>query len=146
MQPAATPAGFIQDAVTLLAAAEFTLNRATGPSLPVYFLLARSIELSLKAFLLDTGMSPKELAGTHAYGHNLFALHAEALKRNISAKVTLDRIEVGVLDLLSKEYVGTKLGYRISGGTYLLPLIDATEQVARKLVHVLEFGAVEINK
>lgn len=145
MQPSATPAGFVQDAVTFLAAAEFTLNRATDPSLPAYFLLARSIELSLKAFLLEAGVSAKVL-GSRAYGHNLVALHAEAVKKNLSARIALDRIEIGVLDLLSREYLETRLGYRISGATYFLPLIEVTEQVARKLVHVLELGNMEDSK
>ena len=137
MPPSATPAGFIQDAVDFLAAAEFTLNRATGPSLPAYFLFARSIELSLKAFLLEAGTTSKELSSS-SYRHNLVALHREAVERNLSSRLTLNNIELGVLDLLSKEYVETRLGYRISGARYLLPLIDVTEQLARKLVHVLE--------
>ena len=145
MQPSATPAGFVQDAGAFLAAAEFTLNRADGPSLPAYFLFARSIELSLKAFLLETGVSAKVLA-SRDYGHNLLSLHTEAVKRDLAARIALDRIEIGVLDLLSKEYLETRLGYRISSATYLLPLIDVTEQIARRMIHVLDSGHIENSK
>jgi HEPN domain-containing protein len=135
MHPSATPAGFILDAVTFLAAAEFTLNRATGPSLPAYFLFARSIELCLKAFLLESGVTAKALS-KRPFGHDLSALHREAVARNLGSRITLSSIEVGVIELLSAEYIETKLGYRVTGETYYLPLIEITEQVARKLVHV----------
>ena len=42
--PRETPAGFLYDAREFLKAAELVLNRASGVSLPAYFLLGRSIE------------------------------------------------------------------------------------------------------
>jgi len=43
-----------------------------------------------------------------------------------------------VLELLSYDYMEKRFEYRVTGGTYCLPLIDVTEQVARKLVSGLE--------
>ena len=135
--PCETSAGFLLDAREFLIAAELVLNRASGVSLPTYFLFSRSIELSLKAFLLGCGMTAKELR-SHAFGHNLTALLGEAAKRRLHDLVPLEPVESGVVELLSQEYLGTHLGYRISGDTYHLPLIEVTEEVARKLVGGLE--------
>lgn len=137
MQPRETPMGFLLDSREFLVAAELLLNRTTRVSLPAYFLLARSIELSLKAFLLTCGMTSKRL-GSRDFGHDLVALLAEAIKQNLHNHVPLNPTESGVVQLLSYDYLGTRLGYRVSGRTYHLPLIDVTEQVARKLLVGLE--------
>jgi HEPN domain-containing protein len=137
MPASATPTGFRQDAIAFLAAAEFLLNREDGSSLPAYFLFARSIELSLKAFLLQTGSTEKELK-SRPLGHNLTALYEKAARQGKSSRLALSSVELGVLDLLSKEYIETRLGYRVSGSTYLLPLIEVTERVAKELVHLID--------
>ena len=136
LQPLETSAGFLLDSREFLVAAELVLNSGTGASLPVYFLLARSIELSLKAFLLEGGLTPKTL--WKAFGHNLVKLHGEAVKLNLHHSVPLNPVEINVIDILSHEYLGTGLAYRVSGGKYLLPRIDLTEEVAKKL-----WGGVE---
>ena len=137
LQPRETSVGFLLDSREFLVAAELVLNRATGVSIPAYFLLARSIELSLKAFLLADGVTPRTL-GSKAFGHNLVTLLSEAVKRQLHDSVPLDPIESNVVELLSYDYFGTRLAYRVTGGTYYLPLIDVTEQVARKLVVGIE--------
>lgn len=145
--PQETPSGFAVHGIEFLQAAELVLNRATGASLPAYFLLGRSIELFLKAFLLHQGMTPKELASKKRFGHNLTALMREANNRQLTDHLTLDGIETGALDLLSAEYCGTRLGYRITGATYYLPLIDVIEGIARKLAGTLPplFSAGKVN-
>jgi HEPN domain-containing protein len=104
-------------------------------SLPAYFLLARSIELSLKAFLLARGMTPRAVK---SFGHNLVALLGAAVEEHLDGHVSLEEVEAGAVKLLSYEYSGTRLGYRVSSATYCLPHIEVTEQVARKLVIGLE--------
>ncbi|MEQ1814006.1 MAG: hypothetical protein ABL860_06085 [Candidatus Nitrotoga sp.] len=131
--PRATPAGFMLDAVEFLKAAELLLNRAGNVSLPIYFLFCRSIELSLKAFLLHCGVNAKNLA-ERSLGHNLLALAKVAQKHGLSSYVSLNPPEQGMIELLALEYQGTKLGYRVTGDTYYLPPIDHTENIARKLV------------
>lgn len=136
--PCETPAGFLYDSREFLKAAELVLNRASGVSLPAYFLFSRSIELSLKAFLLSVGVAAKTLS-SHKYGHNRVTLLAEATKNGLKDRVSIKTIEVGVIELLSQEYLSTRLGYRITNGSYYLPHIEMTEAVARKLVASLEF-------
>jgi HEPN domain-containing protein len=120
-----------------LLATELVLNRAKGVSLPAYFLFGRSVELSLKAYLLACGMPMKELK-SREFGHNLSALLREANTRGLPDYVPLESIETGVIELLSYDYMEKRLEYRVTGGTYYLPLIDVTEHVARKLVSGLE--------
>ena len=126
------------DAREFLKAAELVLNRSSGVSLPAYFLLGRSIELSLKGFLLSVGVTAHSLS-KREYGHNLVNLLAKATRNGLQNQVPIEPIEASVVDLLSQEYCGTRLGYRITGATYYLPRIDITEEVARKLVAGLEY-------
>ena len=132
-QPRATPSGFMLDSVEFLKAAELLLNRATAVSLPIYFLFGRAIELALKAFLLHNGVSEKQLA-KRDLGHNLQALLQEAEKHGLSMHVSLQSPERGMIEVLSREYQDTRLGYRVSGATYYLPPIDHTENIARNLI------------
>lgn len=136
-QPQETASGFLRDAREFLAAAELVLNQAGEVSLPSYFLLGRSVELSLKAFLLTSGMSQKELR-SRKYGHDLEALLKEATKRGLEKEVPIKDVERGVLELLNYDYSEKRFEYRISGGTYLLPLIDVTVQITRKLAYGLQ--------
>lgn len=133
MQARETPHGFLLHAREFLAAGELVLNHAPGVSLPAYFLLARSIELSFKGFLLAGGMTPQTLR-VKPFGHNLGALLDEAAQRRLEDYVPLEEVETAAVKLLSHEYSGTRLGYRVSHATYCLPNIEFTEQVARKLV------------
>lgn len=131
--PRETSVGFWFDAREFLVAAEHVINRATGVSLPAYFLFSRSIELSLKAYLLGCDMTAKTLS-SRKFGHNLAALLAEAVDKRLHALVPFEPDESTVVQLLSLEYLNTRLGYRVSGATYLLPSIEITEEVARKLI------------
>lgn len=132
-----TPSGFLKHAQEFLAAADLVLNRARSVSLPAYFLLGRSIELSLKAFLLHRGVPLTELRKKQ-FGHNLRALLDASRQHGIEQHVPLVSIEAGVIQLLSFDYDGKRLEYRVTGGTYHLPLIDVTSEVARKLAFELE--------
>lgn len=78
-------------------------------------------------------MKPKIL-GSKPFGHNLSALLNEAIKRHLYDEVRLDSVESAAIELLGQDYLDTRLGYRISGEIYKLPLIDVTEQAAKKLV------------
>jgi len=133
----ATPSGFLMHAREFLVAGELVLNKARGVSLPAYFLLGRSVELSLKAFLLGSGMTATDMK-SRKFGHNLAALLVAALGRGIEAEVKLEPVEVGVIKLLSYDYMEKRFEYRDTGGTYHLPLIDVTEKVTRRLVVGLE--------
>lgn len=134
--PKETPEGFLKHAQEFWIAADLLLGRADGVSLPAYFLLGRSIELSLKAFLLHNGIPISELRKKR-YGHDLSALLAEARAQGIERYVELELIDAGVIDLLSYDYESKRLEYRITEGTYALPLLNETWGVARRLAYEL---------
>lgn len=138
----ATPFGFLIHAREFLDTGVLVLNRTKGVSLPAYFLLGRSVELSLKAFLLARGVKASELK-SRKYGHNLSALLDAALEHGILCEVKLEAIEIGVIRLLSYDYMEKRFEYRDTGGTYHLPLIDVTEQVSRKLATDLGSSCLE---
>lgn len=135
-EPHETPEGFLKHAQEFWAAADLVLNKVEGVSLPAYFLLGRSIELSLKAFLLHKGIPVSELRKKR-YGHNLKALLAESRIQGIERFVQLAAIDAGVIDLLSYDYEAKRLEYRITKGTYALPLLPETWRVARRLAYEL---------
>jgi len=67
--------------------AGISLEASCVPFSPVqYYLLARAVELALKAFLSANGITLKELAG---YGHSLVKLLRAAENRGITADVSL---------------------------------------------------------
>ena len=132
-----TPEGFLKHAQEFWAAADLVLSKVEGVSLPAYFLLGRSIELSLKAFLLHEGMTIATLRRKE-YGHNLRALLACAREKGLEQHVEIEPIEAGVIDLLSYDYAEKRLEYRVTKGTYYLPLLPQTWGAARKLAYELE--------
>lgn len=142
-----TSAGFLLHANEFLAAAELVLNRTTGISLPAYFLFGRSIELSLKAYLLGCGMPISELASRKKsrkkFGHDLASLLEEAQRRSLNNIVQLNQHEIEAINLLNFDYKEKRLEYRVTGGRYCLPLIEVTEEVARKLVFNLKTFCTE---
>ncbi len=144
-QPQETPSGFLCHAKEFLAAAELVLNKTKHVSLPSYFLFGRSIELSLKAFLLTCGMTKGELK-RKKFGHDLEALLDEAIKRGLENEVLIDEVEKGVLELLNYDYLNKRFEYRVTGGTYRLPLIDVTERIARKLAYGLDEFCTQANQ
>lgn len=135
--PKEIPEGFLKHAQEFWAAADLVLNKAEEVSLPAYFLLGRSIELSLKAFLLHKGIPISELR-KNRYGHNLRVLLAEARAKGIERFVELEAIDAGVIGLLSYDYEAKRLEYRITKGNYALPLLPETWGIARRLAYELK--------
>lgn len=133
-----TPESFIKHAQEFFSAADLVLNKAVGVSIPAYFLLGRSIELSLKAFLLHKGVPIEELR-SRKYGHDLVALLRSAKELDLSkhTDIELDGLETGVIELLSFDYKEKRFEYRTTG-TYCLPYIEVTWSSARKLANAIE--------
>jgi hypothetical protein len=118
-------------------AASLVLNRAGSTvSLPAYYLLGHSIELSLKAFLIGRGLKLAKLRSKE-FGHDLQACIEEARRLKLGREVKLTSIEVGVIQLLSFDYAAKRFEYRETG-VYHLPLIDVLEAVTHKLVRGLK--------
>ena len=131
-----TPEGFLKHAQEFFDAADLVLDKTNNVSLPAYFLLGRSIELSLKAYLMHQGVQLSKLR-SKKYGHNLKSLLEESQKKDLDKYIHLEQVEIGVIGLLSFDYSQKRLEYRVSGGTYYLPLLNVTFDVARKLAYEL---------
>ncbi len=131
-----TPKGLLIHAQEFLAAAKLILEKTEVVSLPAYFLLGRSLELSLKAYLLSSGVTVKNFR-QKKYGHNLHNLFQLAVEKGLIEKIPLSQIESGVIQLLSVDYMEKRLEYVESGQMYYLPYIDVTYNVAEKLAYEL---------
>jgi hypothetical protein len=132
-----TPSGFLIHAKEFFEAAQLILSRRDSVSLPSYFLLGRSIELALKAFLLSRGLEAKELK-SRKFGHDLDALLDKALALGIEDELSITELEEGALRLLNYDYLDKRLEYRITNRTYALPFIDITTQIAQKLAYEMQ--------
>ncbi|KXI29585.1 HEPN domain-containing protein [Paraglaciecola hydrolytica] len=137
-----TSKGFLDSAKEFLLAANLVLNKSDSVSLPSYFLLGRSIELSLKAYLLHSGISIKQLR-SKKFGHDLRLLLAESYDQGLANEIEIQDIERGVIQLLSFDYAEKRLEYRVTGGQYALPFIDVTCRIATKLAYELDDVCVQ---
>lgn len=133
-----TPKGLLIHAQDFLAAANLILEKTEAVSLPAYFLLGRSLELSLKAYLLSSGVTVKILR-QKKYGHNLHNLFQLAVEKCLTERVPVSQIESGVIQLLPVDYMDKRLEYVESGQMYHLPYIDVTCNIAEKLAFSLEW-------
>ena len=103
---------------------------------PMFFLYGRSIELSLKAFLVARGNSYAKLRNP-PYGHNLSNLLKEARRRRLGTVCKLAPREVAVIQLLNIEY-STKNHEYIVTGTFRSPNVIGLHLTANRLVRNLE--------
>jgi hypothetical protein len=117
-------------------AARHVFSVEKGTFLPGYYLLAHSIELSLKAFLLAAG-EPLSVLKRRDLGHDLKALLARAQKLDFESIVPLEPMEIGVISLLNFDYVAKRFEYRETG-MYHLPLPHLAQSVTDKLIRDLK--------
>ena len=138
------PIGALRLASEYLAAATRVLTPPTSElealrmriSFPAYFLVAHSIELSLKAFLLGRGMTKQELRSSK-YGHRLDVLSTEARRRRLGIEVQLLRTEIEGISVLNRCYSAKELEY-VEEGFRTLPSYALVHEVAGKLCHDLQ--------
>ena len=105
-------------------------------SLVGFYLVAHSIELSLKAFLLGRGMPIGKLR-SKPFGHNLVSLVTEARRRRLGLVVKLTPKDLLVLDLLNECYSVKELEYAFTGARRL-PRYPLAVGVASKLLKGLQ--------
>jgi hypothetical protein len=113
-------------------------------SMPYYFLIGQSIELSLKAFLLGRGTSLRELRG-RKYGHNLEALMKLSQRRRLDLEIRLSNLDIGVVRLLNIEYQVRRFQYQESG-MISVPDIHLIQDVADRLSESLQNFCVKKTK
>ncbi|WP_189383380.1 HEPN domain-containing protein [Marinobacter nauticus] len=133
---AETPEGFLKHAQEFCEAAELVCKDDSTVSLPGYFLLGRSVELSLKAFLLKCGFTVKTLR-SRPYGHDLRQLLQAAQENGLANYVDIGKLEGASIHLLSHDYVTKRLEYRQTGQEYALPFLAITIRITRELAYGL---------
>lgn len=103
-------------------------------SFPAYFLIGRSIELSLKAFLFARGVKVNQLK--YKYSHDLEKLIAESRRRKIGREVKLNNGHISAIKILNAPYKHKLLEYS-EVGSYTLPLYWLICEGAANLVNGL---------
>jgi HEPN domain len=133
-----TPIGLARYSCEFLEAALITdqkMGRHTGyeiiAPIPVMFLVGQSIELSLKAYLLQREVSLKKLRTK--FGHDLHKLLRKAKELNLKSLVDLTEEELSTIEILNKLYATKQLQYIVTGSK-TFPVFSPLQTAARKLV------------
>ena len=105
--------------------------RSKSVSMPAYFLVGHSIELTLKAFLRSRGVSLK-LLRSRTFGHDLEALLKESRKRKLGNEIKLTKSEIESIALLNRTYKSKEFEYIVTGGV-TLPTYGVISRIAEKL-------------
>ena len=103
-------------------------------SFPAYFLIGRSIELSLKAFLFDRGVKINQLK--KKYSHDLEKLISESRRRKLGREVKLNKKQISAIKILNSPYKRKLLEYK-EVGAYTLPQYWLICEVASNLINGL---------
>ena len=98
---------------------------------PVMLLMAFSIELALKSFLLENGCSYKKIV---SLGHNLSKTWEECIAHGADKSLVLDEKELQLLAVISDLHVSMSLRYRIPSKLGRLPVYGALETLTSKFL------------
>lgn len=132
MTAGVNPGSLVRASRDFFVAGTHLLNHPSTSPLPAVFLLARSIELSLKSVLLNHGLSGQQLA-RKPFGHDLGKLWTEAASRSsVCGALSLDH--AAAIDILTADYASASLSYIDSGRRYLIPRLDLLEEAASNLL------------
>ena len=134
-----TPRGLIRYASEFYAAGE-AADKALGEwpgyeihaPVPVMFLMAQSIELSLKAFLLSSGVTLPTLR-SKKFGHRLSACLKEAQARDLAKIIALLPDDQSVIAVVDDLYSSKQLQYMVIG-MKTFPSYGPLQAVALKLL------------
>lgn len=100
---------------------------------PVMYLIAHSMELSLKAFLLYEGIDLKDLKNQRKYGHNLINCIKKAKELGLEEIVKVDDLEIAALEILNNLYSAKELNYIVTGYKRY-PVFGPLETLSKKLL------------
>jgi hypothetical protein len=133
-----TPIGLARYSSEFLEAAliaDEKMGRRTGHEtiapVPVMFLIGQSIELSLKAYLLQRGVTLKKLRTK--FGHDLHGLLRKAKELNLKNLVDLTEEELNTIEILNTLYTSKQLQYIVTGPK-TFPVFGPLQRAAKKLV------------
>lgn len=107
-----------------------------GDCFPVFFLVAHSIELGLKSYLLALGVQPETLMKP-PYGHNLTCLLEECRRRKIGRFVKFKPYHLEIIALMHSANRNMNLRY-FRRGLKILPKYTLAHQTAEILVNGLK--------
>ena len=113
------------------------------PFVPYYVLLGQSIELFLKAYLLQHGMALTDLK--KKFGHNLETLGACAREFGLQSEVSLSSIQWAAMNMLGREYMEKRYQYS-HGGKTIVPTIQLVHEAAEALRECTKMVGEEIEK
>lgn len=137
-----TPVGFIRYAHDFFDSArvlEEQLGKGTSSELvspmPFLYLIGHSIELALKAYLLQHGLALRELPYKQ-YGHDLYACQKKAKELGLAELVSFHPAEEGAFELLNHLYSTKQLNYIITGTKYI-PDFGLIDSFTRKLIRAV---------
>lgn len=118
-----TAIGMARFAYEFLCAAIHEHARAHHPtdsdisSVPGMYLMGHGIELSLKAFLLGQGMTPRELRKLGTNGHDLVEAFNAAISLGLNCTLSAEHGELAALELLNESYAVKEFEYITTGAT-----------------------------
>jgi hypothetical protein len=101
----------------------------TAPT-PVNYLMGHSIELGLKAYLLQQGVG---LGRIHKIGHRLRVAYDEAREHGLDDQFPPESVDVPVLDALDALYSDKQFEY-IETGPKTFPVFGPLKHFARELL------------
>lgn len=148
-----TPVGltrYAHDFFDSARALEDQLGKATSFELvspiPSLYLIGHSIELALKAYLLQHGLTLRELRHKQ-YGHDLHACQRKAKELGLDAIVSFHSAEEGAVELLNNLYSTKQLEYIVTGTKYM-PVFRRVELFTKKLILAVakDVGYTEFNQ
>jgi hypothetical protein len=102
--------------------------------IPVMFLTGQAIELILKAFLLQNGVTLRDVRKD--YGHELKRALKKAKELGLLAVVKISDEEQSVLELLDLLYARKQLQYIVTGAK-TFPVFGPLEAIALKLIYAI---------
>lgn len=99
---------------------------------PIMYLVAHAIELSLKAYLAHCGVSLDDLA-SRKFGHNLDACYEKALEQGLSDIVDFEAGDIAAMRVLNELYCTKQLNYIVTG-TKDVPVFGPIQSFAERLL------------
>lgn len=106
--------------------------------LPICFLLGRSIELALKAFLLYNGITIEVLRKN--FRHDLVKLLKESEKYSISQYIGKDPLIWAAVRVINESYKAKAYEYRTTGSNYNIPDYDMADIVISRLLRGIDYA------
>ena len=109
-----TPDGLLTDAIEMFCAAGVLIKcNPDRLSQPIYYLLGHSIEVALKAILLQSGKTLEVLKGK--YGHDLCKAARSVIGGRSNPVSKIVKNNLAIIECLNPYYIAKEFEYRVTG-------------------------------